>query len=96
MEIQVTPGFCCSRLPCIQQETVLLHGTIVSGYCMSKFFLLPATALEGYYVFLLQVVAKNRKPHIDIFFIARPRPRPGTAIGGERQGPAGGIVFFYY
>ena len=32
IEIQVTAGYCCSRLPCIQQETMLLHGTGVSGF----------------------------------------------------------------
>ena len=33
-------------------------------------FLLPATAFEGYFVFLLQVVAKNQKPQMDGFCLS--------------------------
>ena len=32
MEIQATTGYYCKRLPCVQQEILLLHGTVVSGY----------------------------------------------------------------
>ena len=57
-------------LPCLQQETILIHSTAGSGFYMYKGFLLPANAFEGYYVFLLQVVAKNWKLQIDMFFLS--------------------------
>ena len=41
MEIQVTAGYCCERLPCIQIETMELPG---------------ASAVKGYHVFVLHVV----------------------------------------
>ena len=57
-------------LPCLQRETILIHGTAGSGYYMYKYFLLPTNGLEGYYVFSLQVVAKNWKLQIDGFFLS--------------------------
>ena len=68
MKIQVTTGYRCKGLPCIQQETLLLHGTDVIGYHVFKAFLY-ATAVKGYHVFLLQVVYQKWKPQIDGWFL---------------------------
>ena len=38
MKIQVTTGYRCKGLPCIQQEIILLHGTAGRGYYILKSF----------------------------------------------------------
>ena len=57
--IQVAPGYSCLRLPCIQQETILLQGTGVSGFYV--FMAVPTyTTVKGYHVVLLQVACKKK------------------------------------
>ena len=38
MKIQVTTGYCCERLPCIQQQIILLNGTVGKVSYVSKSF----------------------------------------------------------
>ena len=70
MENTITAFYCFLGFPCIQQETMLLCCIGVSGVSGISVFLLQATSVKGYHVFLLLVVCQKQKPHIDDFFFS--------------------------